>query len=176
MRLTPFLLLLCRALWSVARGADAPADSLEHWKATVRAKFPAVPQLATADLDRWLSDTNRPRPLVLDVRTAAEFKTSHLPGAQRVEPDARPADLKPILGPAERPVVVYCSVGWRSSALAERLRGAGWTNISNLEGSIFAWANEGRPLEGPDGKPATRVHPYNKTFGRLLEPARRAAP
>jgi len=70
-------------------------------------------------------------------------------------------------------MVVYCSVGWRSSALAQRLLKHGVTNVANLEGSAFAWANEGRPLEAA-GKPATKVHPYNSTFGKLLRPERRA--
>ena len=39
---------------------------------------------------------------------------------------------------------------------------------SNLKGSIFKWANEGRPLV-QDGKPTHQVHPYNKYWGRLLD-------
>lgn len=57
--------------------------------------------------------------------------------------------------------------------MAQRLAKAGATEIFNLEGSIFQWANEGRPLER-DGKPATKVHPYNGTFGKMLDPQRRA--
>ena len=62
---------------------------------------------------------------------------------------------------------------YRSSRLAERLRQAGCTNVFNLDGSIFQWANEGRPLER-DGRPVNEVHPYNKTFGQLLRPEHRA--
>jgi 3-mercaptopyruvate sulfurtransferase SseA len=65
-------------------------------------------------------------------------------------------------------------VGYRSSELATRLQRAGQTNVTNLEGSIFQWANEGRALEA-SGKPATRVHPYNEKFGRLLKPELRAS-
>ena len=169
------ILLLLRALWGVVRADDAPEDSLDHWKAVVRAKFPDVPQLSSANLAAWLADTNRARPLLLDVRTDAEFRVSHLPGARRVDPEAKAAELRALLGTTNTPMVVYCSVGWRSSAVAERLLRAGKTNVSNLEGSIFGWANEGRPLEADTG-PATRVPPYNRTFGRLLQPALRADP
>jgi rhodanese-related sulfurtransferase len=165
--------LVGRALWSVARAAEP--ESLDHWKAAVRAKFPEVPQLSSAHLAVWLADTSRPNPVLLDVRTKKEFRVSHLPGARRVDPDASAAEVLRVAGASNQALVVYCSVGWRSSALAERLRSAGLTNVSNLEGSIFGWANEGRPLMAGD-RPAATVHPYNQTFGRLLLPERRAEP
>jgi rhodanese-related sulfurtransferase len=169
------ILALLRALLSVVRGADAPAEGMDHWKAAVRAKFPEVPQMTTTDLAARLADTNRPPPVLLDVRTRKEFDRSHLPSARHVDPDAKSADVDGILAGLTNDVVVYCSVGWRSSALAQRLHSAGRTNVMNLEGSIFAWANEDRPLEA-NGRPAERVHPYNRTFGNLLKPERRAAP
>jgi 3-mercaptopyruvate sulfurtransferase SseA len=72
-----------------------------------------------------------------------------------------------------QPIVVYCSVGYRSSRLAERLQKAGCTNVFNLDGSIFQWANEGRLLER-DGRPVNEVHPYSQTFGQLLRSEHRA--
>lgn len=72
-----------------------------------------------------------------------------------------------------RPVVAYCSVGYRSSVLVQRLRDAGFTQAVNLEGSIFAWANEGRPLES-DGRTVGVVHPYAERFRLLLRPERRS--
>jgi rhodanese-related sulfurtransferase len=173
------ILLLLRALWSVVRGADAPEDSLDHWKATVRARYPTVPQLSTTNLASLLA-THRPdsqttNVVLLDVRSRKEFDFSHLPGARHIDPDAKPAEFDRTLAGHTGPVVVYCSVGWRSSALAQRLIDAGRTNVQNLEGSIFAWANEGRPLESK-GQPTDKVHPYNRTFGRLLNPNRRGKP
>ena len=70
---------------------------------------------------------------------------------------------------------MYCAVGYRSSAVAERLQKAGVRTVFNLEGSIFQWANEGRPLEA-DGHPADKVHPYNVRYGKWLAPDRRAGP
>ena len=44
----------------------------------------------------------------------------------------------------------------------------GYPNVYNLEGSIFAWANEGRKIY--HGKRETdKVHPYDKIWGRLLK-------
>jgi hypothetical protein len=53
------------------------------------------------------------------------------------------------------------------------LQRQGFTNVRTLEGSLFAWANDGRPME-VDGRPVKEVHPYNEFWGRLLEPEVRA--
>lgn len=135
---------------------------------TVRAEFPRVPQIRPAELAAWLQNKKAVPPQLLDVREPYEFAVSHLHGAINVSPDASAAEAVKRIDPA-RPLVVYCSVGYRSSKLAERLIAAGVRNVSNLEGSIFAWANDGRPLE-KDGRPAAVVHPYNARFGRLLKP------
>ena len=75
-------------------------------------------------------------------------------------------------------VVCYCSVGYRSSALAQQLQYElekpvyremkSKIMIYNLEGSIFKWANEGKDLEDNRGKKTIVVHPYNLIWGKLL--------
>ncbi len=128
-------------------------------------------RITPAELAIWLQDAKRPRPVLLDVRTAAEFEVSHLQEAQRVQPGS-PASA--IQFPKDQAIVTYCSIGFRSGAFAQTLARAGYTHVLNLEGSIFKWANEGRPIYC-DGKRVEKVHPYNKTWGKLLDKARRAA-
>ena len=65
------------------------------------------------------------------------------------------------------------TLGRLCSELARRLMKNGITNVFNLEGSIFQWANEGRALAGTNG-PAAKVHPYNDRWGALLKPEVRA--
>ena len=135
-------------------------------KQSLRHRFPKVEWITTAQLADWLADKQRQPPVLLDVRTEEEWNVSHLPGARRVDPNA-PVE-KVISGvPKETPIVTYCAVGYRSGALATKLREAGFTNVRNLEGSIFQWANEHRPLVRDD-KPVTTVHPYSSLWGRLL--------
>lgn len=150
----------------------AAEEGLEKMKALVHERFPGVKHLTPSELAAWLADTNRVAPVLLDVRTRAEFDVSHLKGARWVDPEIKAAALLPTL-PRDRPVVLYCSVGYRSADCATRLLRAGFTNVINLEGSLFQWANEGRPIESarPD-KP--QVHPYSERFGRLLKPELRA--
>ena len=135
-------------------------------------KFPGVKHITTAELAGWLADSGRSQPLLLDARTAPEYEVSHLAGARRIDP------IRPLLRHMEAfardtPVVVYCSVGYRSARVARWLGRQGFTNVRHLDGSLFAWANEGRPMVS-DGKPAREVHPYNDFWGRLLKPGVRA--
>jgi len=139
--------------------------------AKIRHEFPDVKRISTAELAAWLSDHGRPAPLLLDVRTRAEYEVSHLANAEHVDPDA-PATAMDVA--KDRPIVTYCSVGYRSAAFAQRLRAAGFSNLVNLEGSIFAWANEGRPVFR-GGAQVEKVHPYNRTWGLLLRREHRAA-
>ena len=167
------LSLMLGALLAAAALA-APAQAFFHrtpeWpalKQSVRERHPSVPQLSTGAVRAWLADSARPQPLLLDARAPAEYQVSHLRDA-RLAPDLGAA-LRLLEGRArDLPVVVYCSVGVRSSALAEKLLRAGWRNVSNLEGSIFEWANLGYPLfRGTE--PASKVHPYDANWGKLLE-------
>jgi rhodanese-related sulfurtransferase len=135
----------------------------------VRDDFPEITQLGTSELASWLADPDREPPVILDTREPDEYAVSHLPGAIQVSPGSDPAKTLADL-PKDSPVVVYCSVGYRSSRYARKMERAGFTNVVNLEGSIFLWANEGRPLETGPGKPGNRVHPYDSKWGQLLSP------
>lgn len=139
--------------------------------AKIRSEFPDVRRITTAELAAWINDPSRPAPRLVDVRTRAEFDVSHLRDAKHVEADAAAAAVG---GRKDQPIVAYCSVGYRSGAFAKRLGEAGYTNVANLEGSIFRWANEGRPIVSGSGA-ADKVHPYNRTWGLLLKRHHRAA-
>ena len=135
-------------------------------KTSLRHKFPKVEWISTSELADWLANKKRPVPVLLDVRTTDEWNVSHIAGARRVDPNA--SVERAANGVAkETPIVTYCAVGYRSGEIAERLRAAGFTNVHNLEGSIFQWANEHRPLVRGEER-FSQVHPYNSFWGRLL--------
>lgn len=135
-------------------------------KRALRQQFRHINWITTQQLADWRTDNRRPPPVLLDVRTQEEWDVSHLPGARRVDPQST-AETAAAGIPKETPVVTYCAVGFRSGELTKRLQAAGFTNVQNLEGSIFQWANEHRPL-ARDGERVTVVHPYDGLWGRLL--------
>ena len=135
-------------------------------KARIRSRYPAVPQLTVSALRDWLRDTTRPPPLLLDVRTPEDFADGHLEGAVRVD-SVGDALRRLRQRPAGVSAVLYCSVGQRSSALADALLARGAGSIYNLEGSVFEWANEGQPVVASDGRTG-KVHPYDREWDVLL--------
>ena len=140
-------------------------------KQAVRLAYPDVYHLSPDSLAAWIT-SDAPAPLLLDVRTEAEFAVSHLRDAQRIAPETD--DLTALLAlPRDTPIVAYCAVGYRSSAMARRLTEAGFTNVANLEGFIFAWANAGYRVYR-DGRVVQQVHPYDKIWGLLLDEKLRA--
>jgi rhodanese-related sulfurtransferase len=164
-------------MWAALAGVAAavslavvklPPESL---KPVIAARFPKVQWVDTETLAEWMQAEPSDAPLLLDVRAADEFAVSHLLRAQRVDPN-HPAIASLELA-TDRKVVVYCSVGYRSGAIAEQLSAAGYEKVYNLEGGIFAWANEGRPVFRGDVRAAV-VHPYDAVWGVLLRKDLRA--
>lgn len=154
-------------------------DNTMFWSTTlkmIRAKFPEVAQLSTDSLQTWLEAApdraDQGSPLLLDVREPEEYEVSHLRDA--VPAPTRKKALEALEGSSpDRPVVLYCSVGYRSSEVADYLAKKGFRKVYNLEGSIFAWANEGRPIYR-GGERVDVVHPYDRVWGKLLKKALRA--
>jgi rhodanese-related sulfurtransferase len=144
---------------SVLKGVTT-AD-IERIKQITRATFPDVKQVATETLATWIEE---PTPtLLIDVRSAAEYAVSHLRNALNLRTAREISQAITDRQPAR--TVLYCSVGFRSSRLAARIAKE---NIYNLEGSIFDWANQGRPIFKGE-KPTTQVHPYSPLWSGLLK-------
>jgi len=148
-------------------------DSSLSWKEVhdmVHRDFPDVESVSVEELNRRLESDAAP--VLFDVREEAEYDVSHLRGAQRVEPGSDAAELTETLDP-DTPIVAYCSVGYRSSELVQKLTALGFTHVKNLDGSIFAWANAGFPVER-DGVEVHEVHPFDDRWGTLLHEDLRA--
>ena len=132
----------------------------------IKKRFPSVRHVSIGELAARLEREGAP-PLLLDVRAPEEFAVSHLARARNA---GTLGEALSILGgaPKDGEIVVYCSVGQRSSALAEELASKGYTGVRNLEGSIFAWANAGRPVVRGETR-VERVHPFDRKWGCLLD-------
>ena len=87
-----------------------------------------------------------PNVVVLDVRTADEFKDGHLVGALNI--DQAQSDfiqkVKEAL-PTDRTIAVYCRSGRRSANAAGRLAAEGYKAV-NLKGGILAWKEAKMPV------------------------------
>ena len=103
----------------------------------------------------------------LDSRAKAEYEVSHIKGAKWVGYDdfdlARVRDV-----PKDKKIVVYCSVGYRSEKISEKLIADGFTNVSNLYGGIFEWKNQDKPVF-IDSVETDSVHAFDKAWGIWLK-------
>lgn len=123
-----------------------------------------VPRVQVAALAQELRASAPP--LLLDVRTPAEFRVSHLAGGRFVNADSIATVQLPNLD-RRQPVVVYCSVGVRSEKLGEQLLVLGFKHVRNLNGGLFEWVNEGHPVVNEQG-PTENIHPYSALWGLWL--------
>jgi len=105
--------------------------------------------------------------IFLDAREEAEYEVSHLAAAVFVGYEKFNLESISRLEKNSK-IVVYCSVGYRSEKIAEKMKAAGFTNVSNLYGGIFEWVNQENPVVDTDGQETKNVHAYNKTWGVWL--------
>lgn len=88
---------------------------------------------------------NREDALVLDVRDPGEYGAGHILGAKNV-PLSRLNDAE-VAKRRDRPVIVYCEGGERSSKAIAALKKQGFTRVVNLTGGLRAWQQAGLPVE-----------------------------
>jgi rhodanese-related sulfurtransferase len=142
------------------------------WKALIAARYPDVRWVDGETLAKWMGGSLRTELILLDVRTAEEQQVSHLRGARYVDPDD--PDIGALGIGSDATVVVYCSIGYRSASIVDDLEEVGITDIYNLEGGLFQWANGGRPIFRGSER-VHEVHPFNRIWALLLRKDLRAS-
>ncbi len=99
-------------------------------------------QLSVQELKDRLERHNLPH--LVDVRTPAEWRSGHIPGAVHMP-------LSDILGndfPLAKTdeIVFHCGTGYRSNIVASFLQQRGYNRVYSLAGGTFAWFNAGYEL------------------------------
>lgn len=121
-----------------------------------------VPEISISDATQLLEDA-----VFLDAREAAEYEVSHIENAQFVGYDEFDMDSVKDL-PKDSKIIVYCSVGYRSEKISERLLQAGFQDVSNLYGGIFEWKNQDQKVVNENGV-TEKVHAYDRLWGFWLK-------
>ncbi len=106
--------------------------------------------------------------VILDAREQKEYDISHIEGAKHIGYEQfNIKNMKDIKKDA--PIVVYCSVGYRSEKIGEKLQKEGFLNVKNLYGSVFEWVNESYPLVNNSNQVVSKVHTYNAIWGKWVK-------
>lgn len=79
--------------------------------------------------------------IILDVRTAEEFKEKRIPGAINIPNETIGTEEIPELPDKEQLILVYCRSGNRSKQASEKLAALGYTNIIEF-GGINDWPGD----------------------------------
>jgi rhodanese-related sulfurtransferase len=150
-------------------GCKAGNEGLAAIHADIVTDYKNVAQLSPEDYLK----RDKTNVLLLDIREPEEYAVSRIPGAVWVNPNASAETALIQMGDVRgKEIIVYCSVGRRSSAFAEREQAAlmdmGAASVSNLENGIFGWHNERRELEDAGGKTDV-VHPFNGVWKRYVK-------
>lgn len=110
---------------------------------------------------------------ILDVRSPAEYDAWHLPGAVNIPLGALRARLGQI--PKDRPVRVYCKVGFRSYLAQRLLQQRGFSDVATLSGGVTTFRAWHREIEGPPTpQPATLAYAEEKMETEAVSSVRAA--
>jgi rhodanese-related sulfurtransferase len=97
--------------------------------------------ISPTDLRDRLGSAAPPR--ILDVRTPAEFETSHISGALNIPLDVVRERRVDIVDRLSGDVVFVCKSGQRATQAQEVLQGSGLAGGSVLQGGIVDWEGNG---------------------------------
>ena len=89
---------------------------------------------------------NREDAIVVDVREPHEYAAGHVPNARHIpmgQVDKRLGELDRF---KDKPVIVVCQSGNRSSSTCNALTKRGFEKVYNLSGGISAWEQAGMPV------------------------------
>ncbi|RAO00938.1 rhodanese-like domain-containing protein [Micromonospora noduli] len=85
-------------------------------------------------------------PRLLDVRTPAEFETSHIPGSYNVPLDLLKEHREELRRHLDEDVVLICRSGARATQAEQTLAGVGLPKLKVLDGGILAWQAANAPI------------------------------
>jgi rhodanese-related sulfurtransferase len=103
---------------------------------------------------QYLALKQKQRYVLIDYRDKKEQAVSMIPGAiTYAEFKSNEKKYR------KRPLVIYCTIGYRSGLHADNLRKQGFKTF-NLRGGVLAWAMNGKNFVTKDGKTTKKVHVY----------------
>ena len=117
-------------------------DGLESLK--LRPELIATTERLSAQFAAEVLSSSHP-PLAIDVRAPGEREQKYIAGSVSVPLNHLEENLEKL--PKDRPLLVYCAGGYRSSIAASLLQRGGFDHVSELASGIVGWETAKLPLE-----------------------------
>jgi rhodanese-related sulfurtransferase len=89
--------------------------------------------------------------VVLDVRSAREYRSGHVAGALHIPHGSVGARLDELQPHKDREIVVYCEAGVRARIAQSALTKAGFERVYHLTGDMAAWRRDNHTVETEAG-------------------------
>lgn len=137
-----------------------------NFKSSVDRFLTSIPDgyytIATVEDLKSVIDTSQP--LLIDVREPSEYKSGYIPNAVSIPLRALTQNLDQI--PSDRPVVLYCSTGYRSGIGVMTLQLLGYENVRGFPLSFAGWKDAGEKIA------ISNIRELKEASGQMLYQAR----
>ena len=90
--------------------------------------FKRAGQLSMKNAEQLLKDGA----LIIDVRSVSEYQSGHLPKVINITLDNIESEIRNKVKDLNKPLLLHCQSGMRSSVAAKKLQAIGYTNVFNL--------------------------------------------
>jgi len=119
-------------------------DDVDAWR---KAGLPVVTSSLIEPKDLYAKMQKGEEPIVIDVRTADEFKEGHIKGAKNIDimADDFEAQLKKL--DKTKPCLIHCQAGGRSMRALKVFEKLGFQNLIHMDDGFGGWEAAGKSVE-----------------------------
>ena len=89
---------------------------------------------------------NREDAVLLDIRSADDFKNGHITSARNVPLAELSAQLPKLENEKNKPIIVVCHAGMSAQGAAKQLINAGFSQVAVLRGGMSKWLEASLPI------------------------------
>ena len=108
----------------------------------IQARISGVNAVAPGEATRMINHDNA---IMIDMRADKDYREGHIVNAVHA-PAGSGNDAGKLEKYRDKPVIVYCQRGQRSTAYCSKLKKQGFGSVYNLKGGLLAWQKEALPL------------------------------
>jgi len=112
----------------------------------IQTRMSGIKAVAPGEATRMINHDNA---IMIDMREDKDYREGHIINAIHA-PAGSGDDTGKLEKYRDRPVIVYCQRGQRSTAYCSKLKKQGFGSVYHLKGGLLAWQKEALPLNKND--------------------------